>query len=55
MRGVMRFLTRVFGLGILVFGSALDSTEHFGAIVIALFFCITWCILYALAMQRSER
>ena len=55
MRGVMRFLTKVFGLGALVLGASLDSTWHFREMFIGFVFCITWCILYALAMQRSGR
>lgn len=53
MEKLMRGITALCGFGILVFGSALDSTEHFGEILIALIFCLVWCIGYALIIQRG--
>jgi len=54
MRNLVRGFTALCGLGILVFGSCLDSIDHFGAIFGGLIFCIVWCIMYGLWVQRRE-
>ena len=51
---LMRGFTALCGFGILLFGSALDSTDHFGDIFGGLVFCIVWCILYGLWTQRRR-
>lgn len=54
MHKLIKGFTALCGMGILVFGSCLDSADHFGDIFGGLIFCCAWCIAYALYMQREE-
>lgn len=54
MNKVFKFFTALCGLGILVLGSCLDSTDHFGAILGGLIFCTAECLIAGYILQKGE-